>query len=151
VSIGLRRFHGYLLACYLGSTASVLSPSASIISWNDAGMFCSGESYHLLASCLRKCTFLCLGVKPRSISQASFWLPLTVMALKVAGTLRQRYAKCRAASNVFCRPCLNMTLYRYSMSTTSKVMYSVRGFFGVPKKMGSVTTPTGLIFFPPKP
>jgi hypothetical protein len=64
----------------------------------------------------------CLGAKPCSISRASFWLPLTVMAPKVVGTLRQRYTECRAASKVFSRPRLNMPLYRYSMSTTSKIM-----------------------------
>jgi hypothetical protein len=85
-----------------------------------------------------------------SYVRASFWLPLIVMAPKVAETLRQRYAECRAASEVFSRPNPNMALYMYNMSTTSKVMYSVRGFFGVPKETGSVTTPTGLIFFPLK-
>jgi hypothetical protein len=129
----------------------VHSPSASIISWNDAGMFCSSESCHLLASYLRKCTFLCLGVKPRSISWASFWLPITILAMKVVGTLRQRYAECRAVSKVFGRPHPNIALYGNSMSTMSKVMYSVRRFFGVPKEIGSVTTPMGSIFFPPKP
>jgi hypothetical protein len=129
----------------------VLLPSALIISWNDAGMFCYGESCHLLESCLRKCTFLCRGVKPHSISRDSFWLPLTVMAPKVARTLRQTYAECRAASKVFSRPRPNMALYKYSMSVVSKVMYSVQGFFGVPKEMGSVVTPMGSIFFPLKP
>jgi hypothetical protein len=36
------------------------------------------------------------------------------------------------------------------MSMTSKVMYSVRGFCGVPKEMGKVMTPTGSILFSPK-
>jgi hypothetical protein len=36
------------------------------------------------------------------------------------------------------------------MSTTSKVMYSVRGFFGVPNDMGRVMTLTGSIIFPLK-
>jgi hypothetical protein len=50
--------------------------------------------------------------------------------LKVIGTLRQRYAECNAASKVFKRPLLKMALYGYGMSTTSNVMYSVRGGFG---------------------
>jgi hypothetical protein len=37
------------------------------------------------------------------------------------------------------------------MSTTSKVIYSMRDFFGVPKETGSVITPTGSILMPPKP
>jgi hypothetical protein len=37
------------------------------------------------------------------------------------------------------------------MSTTWKVMYSVRGFFGVPNKMGNVITLTCSILLPPKP
>jgi hypothetical protein len=37
------------------------------------------------------------------------------------------------------------------MSTTSKVMYSMQGFFGVPNDMGRVMTLTGSIIFPLKP
>jgi hypothetical protein len=37
------------------------------------------------------------------------------------------------------------------VSTTSKVLYSVRGFFGVPNEMGNVITLTGSILLPPKP
>jgi hypothetical protein len=44
--------------------------------------------------------------------------------------LRQRYAKCKAALKVFRRPLPKMALYGYGMSTTSNVMYSVRGGFG---------------------
>jgi hypothetical protein len=36
------------------------------------------------------------------------------------------------------------------MSTTSKVMYSVLGFCGVPKETGKVMTPTISIRLPPK-
>jgi hypothetical protein len=64
---------------------------------------------------------------------------------KVPGTLRQRYSECRAALKVFNSPRLKMALYGYIMSITSKVMYYVRGFCGVPNEMGNVMTPTGLI------
>jgi hypothetical protein len=37
------------------------------------------------------------------------------------------------------------------MSTTSKVMYSVRALDGVLKDTSSYIEPTGSIFFPPKP
>jgi hypothetical protein len=37
------------------------------------------------------------------------------------------------------------------MSTTSKVMYSVRAMEGVLKDTDSDIGPTGLVFFPPKP
>jgi hypothetical protein len=37
------------------------------------------------------------------------------------------------------------------MSSTSKVMYSVRALDGVLKDTGSDIEPTGSIFFPPKP
>jgi hypothetical protein len=70
---------------------------------------------------------------------------------KVAGTLRHQFPECKAASKVFNRPCPNMALYGYSMSMASKVMYSVRGFLGVPNKTGNVIAPTGLILLPPKP
>jgi hypothetical protein len=73
------------------------------------------------------------------------------MTPKVADILRQRYAKCRMASKMFRRPLTKMALYRYVMSTASKVMYSVRRFLGVPKDTGSVIVPTGLILFLLKP
>jgi hypothetical protein len=73
------------------------------------------------------------------------------MSPKVTGTLRQRYAECKAALKVFKRPLLKMALYGYGISTTSNVMYLVQGFLGVPKDTGSVMAPTGLILFPPKP
>jgi hypothetical protein len=69
--------------------------------------------------------FLWPGVKPRLIFLASFWLSNIVIMSKVAGTLRQRYPKCRAASKVFNSPHPKIALYRYSMSMTSKVMNSV--------------------------
>jgi hypothetical protein len=69
------------------------------------------------------------------------------MTSKVTGTLRQRYAECKAALKVFKRPLLKLMLYGYGMSTTSNVMYSVRGFLGVPKDTGSVMALTGSIFF----
>jgi hypothetical protein len=50
-----------------------------------------------------------------------------VITPKVVGTLRQRYAECSTTSKVFNRPHPKMALYGYSMSTTSKVMHSVRG------------------------
>jgi hypothetical protein len=53
------------------------------------------------------------------------------MTSKVIGTLRPRYADCKAALKIFKRPLLKMVLYRYGMSTTSKVKYLVRGFLGV--------------------
>jgi hypothetical protein len=43
---------------------------------------------------------------------------------------KAKYAECMAASKVFNRPRPKMALYRYSMYTTSKIMYSMRGFFG---------------------
>jgi hypothetical protein len=55
-------------------------------------------------------TFLWSVAKPDSMSLAFFWLPHTVIAPKVARTLRQRYAECRAASKVFSRPRPNMAL-----------------------------------------
>jgi hypothetical protein len=74
--------------------------------------------------------FLCLGVKPFSMFLASSWLPNMDMMLKFIGTLRQRYAECKAALKVFKRPLPKMVLYGYGMSTTSNVMYSVWGFLG---------------------
>jgi hypothetical protein len=68
-----------------------------------------------------------------------------VMTPKVAGILRCTYAKCKAASNVFRRTLSKITLYGCVMSTTSKVMYLVRGFLGVPKDTESVMAPMGLI------
>jgi hypothetical protein len=47
-------------------------------------------------------------------------------------------------------PFLKMALYGYNMSTTSKVMYSVRAFCGVPNETGKVITPTDSILLPPK-
>jgi hypothetical protein len=82
---------------------------------------------------------------------ASYWLQKMDITPKVAGTLRQRYVECKVAPKVFRRPLPKIVLYRYGMSTTSKVMYSMRGFLGVPKDTGSVIVQTGLILFPPKP
>jgi ribosomal protein L10 len=73
------------------------------------------------------------------------------ITLKVASTLRQRYVECKATLKVFRRTIPKIALYGYGMSTTSKVMYSVRGFLGVPNDTGSVIVPTGLILFLPKP
>jgi hypothetical protein len=89
--------------------------------------------------------FLCPESKPHSILLASFWLPNTMIMLKVAGTLRHRYLDCRAASKVFSRPHPNMALYGYSISMTSNVMYSMWGFLGVPNEIGNVITPMGSI------
>jgi hypothetical protein len=72
------------------------------------------------------------------------------MTSKVIGTLRPRYADCKAALKVFKRPLLKMALYRYGMSTTSKVKYLVPGFLGA-EGYRSVMAPTGSILFPPKP
>jgi hypothetical protein len=44
-----------------------------------------------------------------------------------------------------------MALYRYNMSTTSKVMYYVQGFCGVPNEIGNVMTVTGSILLPLNP
>jgi hypothetical protein len=57
------------------------------------------------------------------------------------------------ASKVFKRPLPKMALYGYGMSTTSNVMYSVRGGggLGVLKDTGSVMALIGSILFPPKP
>jgi hypothetical protein len=73
------------------------------------------------------------------------------MTPKVVVTLRHKYAECKAASNVFRSPLPKMALYGYAMSTTSKVMYSVRAFLGVPKDTGSVMVLKGSILFPLKP
>jgi hypothetical protein len=72
------------------------------------------------------------------------------ITLKVAGTLRQRYAKCKAASKVFRRPLPKIALYGYGMSTTSKVMYSVRGFFGSGKGHRECDSPDRFNSFPAK-
>jgi hypothetical protein len=77
--------------------------------------------------------------KPCPISHASFWLPLTVVAPKVVGTLRQRYAECRAASKVFSRPHPNMALYGYSMSCgvdCYETFVESSSFFLVSRKRG---------------
>jgi hypothetical protein len=81
----------------------------------------------------------------------SCWLPKMDMTPKVAGTLRQRYAECKAASKIFKWPLSKMVLYGYGMSTTSNVMYLVRGVLGLLKDTGSVMAPIGLIHFPSKP
>jgi hypothetical protein len=99
----------------------------------------------------RKCTLLWHGAKPFSIFLASCWLAKMDITPKVVGTLRQRYAECKVALKLFRRPLPKMVLYRYGMSTTSKVMYSVRGVLEVPNDTGSVIVPTGLVLFPLKP
>jgi hypothetical protein len=81
---------------------------------------------------------------------ASFLLQKTDITPKVAGILRQRYAECKAASKVFNNHLLKIALYGQCMSITSKMMYSVLGFFESPKDIGSVITPTSSILFPPK-
>jgi hypothetical protein len=104
------------------------------------------------SNCSRiKCTFLWPRAKPFSMFLASCWLPKMDIIPKVAGTLRQRYAERKAASKVFRMPLPKIALYEYGMSITSKVMYSVRGFLGVPKDTGSVIVPTSSILFLPKP
>jgi hypothetical protein len=70
------------------------------------------------------------------------------MMSKVAGIMRQRYPECRAALKVFNKPHPKMALYGYIISTTSKVIYLVRGFCGVPNEAGRVMTPTDSILFP---
>jgi hypothetical protein len=67
------------------------------------------------------------------------------MTPKVAGILRQRYPECRTASKVFSRPRPKIALYGCNISTTSKVMYYVRGFCGVSNEIGKVITSTGSI------
>jgi hypothetical protein len=75
-----------------------------------------------------------------------------VIMPKVVGTLSHRYPECRAGSKVFNRPHPKPSSpYRYSMSTTSNLMYSVRGILGVPNKMGNVITPTGSVILLLKP
>jgi hypothetical protein len=91
------------------------------------------------------------GMKPFSIFLASCWLPNTDITSKVASILRQRYAECKLALKVFRRPLPKIALYGYIMSTTSKVLYFVRGFLGVPKDTESVIAPTSSILLPPKP
>jgi hypothetical protein len=94
---------------------------------------------------------MCPDAKPFSIFLASCWLPKMVMTPKVAGILRHMCAECKAASNVFRRPLLKIALYGYVISTMSKVMYSVQGFFVVSKDTRSVMALTDSILFPPKP
>jgi hypothetical protein len=72
------------------------------------------------------------------------------MTSKVAGIMRQRYPECRASLKVFNKPHPKMALYGYSISTTSKVIYFVRGFCGVPNETGRVMTLTDSILFPLK-
>jgi hypothetical protein len=123
------------------------SPSASMMF-----LYSAGGSAPYWSDCSRKkCTFLCPSAKPFSMFLASCWLPKMDMTSKVAGTLIQRYAECKAASKVFKRPFSKMMLFGYGRSTTSNVMYSVRGVLGVPYDTGSVMAPTGSILFPPKP
>jgi hypothetical protein len=74
-----------------------------------------------------------------------------VMTPKVTGILRHKYAECNTASNIFRRPLPKMASCGYVISTTSKVMYSVRGFLVIPKDTGSVMAPTDSILFPSKP
>jgi hypothetical protein len=73
------------------------------------------------------------------------------MTLKVAGILRRRYVKWKAASNIFRKTLLKMAFYGYVMSTTSKVIYSMQGFLGLPKDTRSVMAPMGSILFLLKP
>jgi hypothetical protein len=95
-----------VLSGTLGSSATLVkSPSASIAFLNSAEISCLDEGCSgWCASSLKKCTFLCPGVKLRLIFLASFWLPNMVITPKVAGTLSQRNAKCRAASKMFSKP-----------------------------------------------
>jgi hypothetical protein len=102
-------------ACYLGLASTPvrsLASLASIVSLNFARVSLD-EGWHGSCSTVpsqRKCTFLCPRAKPCSIFLPSFWVPHTVKAPKVAGSLRQRYVECKAASNVFSRPRPNMAL-----------------------------------------
>jgi hypothetical protein len=73
------------------------------------------------------------------------------MTPKVVGILRHRYADCNAASNIFRRLLPKIVLYGYVMLATSKVMYSVHRFLGVPTDTGCVMAPISSIVFPPKP
>jgi hypothetical protein len=123
------------------------SPSVSMMFLYSAG----GSAPYWSDCSHKKCTFLCPDVKPFSMFLASCWLPKMDMTSKVTGTFRQRYAECKAASIVFNRPLSKMMLFGYGMSTTSNVMYSVRGFLGVSNDTGSVMAPTGSILFPLKP
>jgi hypothetical protein len=52
---------------------------------------------------------------------------------------------------MFRRPLPKMILYGYVMSTTSKVVYLVRGFLGLQKDTGSVIALTGSIILLPEP
>jgi hypothetical protein len=72
-----------------------------------------------------------------------------IITLKVAETLRQRYAECSTTSKVFNRSRPKMALL-YSMSIASTVMYSLQEVFGVPKETGNVIILTGSILLPPK-
>jgi hypothetical protein len=105
------------------------SPSTSmtfLYSTRGWASYCSDCSH-------KKCTFLWPRVKPFSMFLAYCWLPKTDITLKVAVILRQRYDECKVALKVFRRPLPKIALYGYGILTTSKVMYSVRGFLGVPK------------------
>jgi hypothetical protein len=131
----------------LGSNGTFLnSPSASIMF-----LYSTGGSALCWSNCShKKRTLLCPGAKPFSMFLASYWLPKMDRMPKVTGTLRQRYAECKAASKVYKRPLPKMALYGYGMSTTSNVMYLVWGFLGVPKDTESVMAPIGSIVFPLK-
>jgi hypothetical protein len=86
--------------------------------------------------------FLWTSVKPFSIFLASYWLPNTDITLKVDGILRRRYAGCKMALKVFRRPLPKIALYGYVISTTSKVMNFVQGFWECSKDTESVIAPT---------
>jgi hypothetical protein len=90
-------------------------------------------------------------LRTTSLGQGVVFVPNTIIMSNVAGNLRQRYPKCKMASKVFNSPHLKMALYEYNRSTTSKVMYSARGIFGVPNEMGNIMTLTCSILLPPKP
>jgi hypothetical protein len=101
-----------VLPSILGSSATLVkSLSASIAFLNSAEISCLDEGCSgWSASSLKKCTFLCPRMKPRSIFLASFWLPNTVITSKVVGTLRQRNAECRVVSKMFSKPRPKMAL-----------------------------------------
>jgi hypothetical protein len=109
-----------VLSGTLGSSGTFWnSPSAFMAFLHSDGgcvLHCSDCSH-------RKCTFLWPGAKSFSMFLASCWLPKMNITPKVAGTLRQRYAECKAALKMFRRPLPKMALYGYVMSMTSKVIY----------------------------
>jgi hypothetical protein len=156
----LRKFGSFACSCWLASVPMHTILSRTIGSndtfWNSPStamtfLHSTGGWVSDCSDCSqKKCTFLWPGAKPFSMFLASCWLPNTDITLKAAGILRQRYAECKAASKVFRRPLPNIALYGYGMSAMSKVMYSMRGFLGVPKDTRSVIALTGLIIFLPK-